>query len=310
MVGCRFEVGGDWFNYFDYLDEVAGSSLSEVLTSTEPGYRLLNWLSLNLGWGIIGVNAIGGSLFALGVTVFCRSLARPWLALTIAVPYLVIVVGMGYSRQGIALALAMIGLAALQKGTIWKFVVWVVAGAMFHRTAVLLLPIAAFVRSERRSIQILWIGVATTMAYALFLADSAEDLYANYVEAEYQSEGALIRLFMNAVPALVLLLGPKVFKSLPGVRVWRIFSLLSLVLLGVYAATPASTAVDRVALYMLPLQLVVFSYLPDAIHGVGRRQLAFAIILYYACALFVWLVFATHSEYWLPYRFYPLEALP
>ena len=31
--------------------------------------------------------------------------------------------------------------------------------------------------------------------------------------------------------------------------------------------------------------------------------------MYYSAVLFVWLNFATHSQYWLPYRFYPLELL-
>ena len=31
-----------------------------------------------------------------------------------------------------------------------------------------------------------------------------------------------------------------------------------------------------------------------------------AVMLYSAAVLFVWLGFATHAQYWLPYRFYPL----
>jgi hypothetical protein len=33
------------------------------------------------------------------------------------------------------------------------------------------------------------------------------------------------------------------------------------------------------------------------------------ILLYYGVVLFVWLNFATHAQYWLPYRFYPLEGV-
>jgi hypothetical protein len=33
------------------------------------------------------------------------------------------------------------------------------------------------------------------------------------------------------------------------------------------------------------------------------------VIIYYAVVLFIWLNFANYSAYWLPYRFYPLEAL-
>ena len=310
MVGYRFEVGGDWFNYFDYLDAVSGSSVMELLSGPEPSYRLLNWISLQMGWDIIGVNAMSGFLFALGLAAFCQDLKRPWLALTVAVPYLTVVVAMGYTRQGLALAFAMLGLKALQRRSVWKFVFWVVIGATFHRTAVLLLPIAAFVQSKRRLIQIAWVGVATVAAYFLILADSTENLYTNYVETEYQSEGAFIRLFMNAVPAVLLLVKWKKFKLLPGVDLWRIFALLSLLLLAVLFLTPASTAVDRIALYMLPLQLVVFSALPDAVSGreAGRRQIALGIVVYYALVLFVWLMFGTHAVYWLPYRFYPTEV--
>jgi hypothetical protein len=309
MVGYRFEVGGDWWNYANFLDQLAGSTLPEVLTSTEPGYQLLNWLSLALGWDLVAVNAMGGLIFAAGLGIFCRSLPRPWLALSVAVPYLVIVVGMGYSRQGIALAFVMLGLLALQRQSPWKFVLWVVLGATFHRTAVLLLPLGAFVQSRHRGVQILSVIVASIGAYYLMLAESTESLYANYVEAEYQSEGALVRLLMNAVPALLLLLGWRKFKSLPGASLWRTCAVVSLLLVVVLLVTPSSTAVDRLALYMLPLQLVVFSALPDTLtaRGSTRQQLAATILVYYGCVLFVWLMFSHHAEYWIPYRFYPLE---
>jgi hypothetical protein len=311
MVGYRFEVGGDWWNYLDLLDQVTGSSLLEVLTSPEPGYGLVNWLSLQFGWDIVAVNAMGGAIFAAGLAIFCRSLPRPWLGLTVAVPYLVIVVGMGYSRQGIALSFVMLGLLALQRQSVWKFVLWIALGATFHRTAVLLLPIGVFVQSKQRVVQIICVIAASVGAYFLVLADSTETLYTHYVEAEYQSEGALVRLLMNAVPALLLLIGWNRFKTIPAAGLWRAFAVLSVFLLVVLFLSPSSTAVDRLALYMLPLQLVVFSSLPDTFtpRGSTRQQLAAVILVYYGCVLFVWLTFSTHAEYWVPYRFYPLELV-
>jgi hypothetical protein len=65
-----------------------------------------------------------------------------------------------------------------------------------------------------------------------------------------------------------------------------------------------STALDRVALYFIPLQLVSFSYLPDAIGRSGglNQVIVAGILIYYAAAMFIWLNFATHSGYWLPYQ--------
>jgi hypothetical protein len=90
LIGFRYEVGGDWFNYVFILDNVAGLMLDEVFLLSDPGYQLLNWLSLELDWDIFGVNLMAGAIFAIGLVVFCRNLPRPWLALAVAVPYLVI----------------------------------------------------------------------------------------------------------------------------------------------------------------------------------------------------------------------------
>lgn len=311
FIGYRVEVGGDWFTYLGNLDAVAHISLQEVLTFADPGYYLLSWISVQLGWGIIGVNVMGAVIFVLGLGFFCRSLARPWLALTVAIPYMVIVVAMGYTRQGIALALAMMGLAALARGSVLRFIVWVVLGATFHKTAVLLVPVGALAQTDRRAWQVIWVLAASVLAYLLLLADSTEMMYANYVEAQYASDGAFIRLLMNLFPGILLLLFYKRFRRTAGFSpVWLWFALLSVALIVVLELTDASTAVDRVGLYLLPFQLMVFSALPDAFADRGPSQFwAGLILFYYAAVQFVFFNFATHSEYWLPYRFFPLEQI-
>ena len=36
--------------------------------------------------------------------------------------------------------------------------------------------------------------------------------------------------------------------------------------------------------------------------GRGLRNWVMAVVAYYTAVLFVWLNFATHSQYWLPYQ--------
>lgn len=312
FVGYRFEVGGDWFNYARHVDWVGDLQLSTLLLLPDPGYQLINWISSQLGWGLIGVNVIGACIFTVGLIAFCRAMPRPWLTLAVAIPYLVIVLGMGYTRQGIALSFGMLGLLALLRHSTAWFVVWVLLGTTFHMSAVLLLPIAALTRTKNRYWTALWVGVVAAGAYVVFVADSVDRLYTSYIEAEYQSEGALVRLLMNALPAVILLTWRRYFKfSSVEASLWQWFAVISLVLLGVYFLLPFSTAVDRVGLYMLPLQLVVFSRLPNVLGKQnGGRGIWIALVLgYYFAVQFVWLNYATHAQYWLPYRFYPLETL-
>lgn len=311
LVGWRHEVGGDWVNYLGSFEVVSFESQFADWWFNDPGYRLLEWMSMKADWGVHGVNLVGGAIFSYGLVVFCRHLPRPWLALTVAVPYLVIILGMGYSRQGIALGCVMLGLVALGNANLRTFVLWTVLGASFHKSALLLLPVAALVASQQRLYTVLWTGVVFAVAYTVLLEDKVESLKVGYLEAEYQSEGALIRLLMNALPAAVLLWKRERFAvTLPQGRLWFWFALGAIGLLGLYLVSPSSTAIDRVGLYLLPLQLMVFAHFPEVM---GRRRgnnqtWVVVVLAYYAVVEFVWLNYATHAFAWIPYQWYPLVS--
>ena len=139
-------------------------------------------------------------------------------------------------------------------------------------------------------------------AWDLLLADSQANLWKNYVELQMQSEGAKIRVLMNFLPAILLLIYRKEWKqSYSDYSFWIWIALGSI--MSLFLVSYATTAVDRIALYFIPLQLVVFSRLPY----LARKQLSpeyikVLIILLYAAVLFVWLFFAGHSHCWIPYK--------
>jgi len=305
IIGFRYEVGGDWGNYFRYLFGAANLNFSDLGGLEDPGYWALNILSVKLGFGITGVNTFGAFIFSIGLVVFCRSLPRPWLALACAMPYLVTVVAMGYTRQAIALGLLMIGLVMLGRQRFVFFTLWVLAGALFHKSAVVLIPIAALTISKNRFFTLSLVAAATALGYVTLLADSAAHLIDNYVDENIESAGALIRLTMNAIPAFIFLLYRKRFAlSSAENKLWLILSLMAVGMFLAFFPTNLSTALDRMALYIIPLQLMVFAHLPDAIGVFGRRNQAIValILFYYAMILFVWLNFADHSHRWVPYQ--------
>jgi len=311
MIGLRHEVGGDWWNYLGHIEMVA-APLQEALSEGDPAYSLLNWLAAETGLGVYFVNTVCAVLFAWGLVAFCRAQPRPWLALVVAVPYLVTVVAMGYTRQGTAIGLAMLGLVALSDRKTLRFVVFVVLAAAFHKSAVILMPLAILAGTKRRIWTAFWVGLSSLLFYVLLLQESVEVLKINYLEAEYQSQGAAIRVAMNAVPAVLFLWFRRRFVMPQEERTfWIWMSLVALVFVVLLAVLPSSTAVDRVALYWIPLQLFVLSRLPDAIgkpNGLNSL-LVKGVVAYSAAVLFVWLFFADHAFAWLPYQFYPLVSL-
>lgn len=307
LMGFRHDVGGDWGSYEGHFNRVSVLSLSDVLRYGDPGYYLLNWSVAKLGGSVYWVNFVCASALMAGTMQFCRRQPKPWLALAVAVPYMLVVVGMGYTRQSVALGFVLLALVALGDTRLRVFVIWVAIGATFHKSAVLLLPIAALAAIRNRFLKAGMVGVVTVLLYYLLLADSTEALWENYVVAEYQSEGGAIRVAMNALPALIFLWwGRRLTTTRAEHKLWLWMCLLAL------ACVPlvflSSTAVDRVALYLIPVQIFVFSRLPSLASGrQGRSFLVLAVAVFYALVLFVWLNFAIHAQYWLPYQFMPLD---
>jgi hypothetical protein len=109
---------------------------------------------------------------------------------------------------------------------------------------------------------------------------------------------------MNAVPAVILIVfRDRLFYTQAEKKLWLWMAIFSLVT--VPLITVSSTAVDRIALYFIPIQLFVFSRIPFLVKRLGDRQLLVAgVVAYYALVQFVWLNYAAHALYWLPYRNY------
>ena len=199
--------------------------------------------------------------FSVGLVQFCRAQPIPWLALAVAVPYLVIVLGMGYTRQGIALGLAMLGLTSLRKNLTWHFLAWVLLGATFHKTAVLLLPIAALASTKDRIWTAVWVVIVTIGAYFLFLAESVDSLYANYLEREYQSEGALVPIADELIASSVTTrLAPSLSVAKIGrILVALVFNYLSGVVCCVLLLTVFDCRRPRCTVYASSTDRSVFS---------------------------------------------------
>ena len=310
MVGLRHQVGGDWASYMSIVEASTNLSLAEAIGSNyrDPADMFLNWVAAQSGLGLYLVNSVYGTMFTWGLLVFCREQPRPWLALTVAVPYLITVVAMGYARQGVAIGMVMLGLVALTKQSIFKFLFWVALAAIFHKSAVILVPLAVLAGTGRRLWMLLWVGFTAILLFGLLLQESVDHLVAGYIDFQYDSAGAAIRIAMNAIPAVLFLLFRKRFQMPPAQRsFWTWMSLGALAFVLLLYVSPSTTAVDRVALYWIPLQLFVWSRIPDAMGrpGAANAVWVYAVVAYSAVVYFVWLFFATHSLYWLPYQFYP-----
>jgi hypothetical protein len=308
MIGLRYQVGGDWWTYMDIFKRIEHSSLIDALAVQEPGFSFVNWIVARAGLEIWAVNLICGGIFIYGLYVFGKTQPNPWLVFVVAVPYLVIGVGMGYTRQAVAIGLSMIGLVAVSKGSLARFVFWTLLAGLFHRSAVILIPIVLLSYSRNR-LEAILIGVAAVVLGYFVSTGGLEKLERGYLNQVYQAQGAGIRLSMNLVPSVIYLLFARRFTADPVERTtWRTMAILGVLAFAFWLRIESTVLIDRLALYLIPLQLYVLARFPTAFARKGQASpvLVLAVIAYSAAVEFVWLVFANHSKYWIPYRIYPL----
>jgi len=313
FIGLRHEVGADWDGYLNIFENTKDESFLLVLLFKDPAYTLINWLGSFFRDGIYIVNLVCGILFTFGLMSFCRNQPRPWLTLTVALPYLVMVVAMGYTRQAVAIGLVMLAISRLQSRGLGHYVFLIILAALFHRSAIIALFFALFVRSNRsRVLVFVGIGLMLILLINFLLINQLDYFESNYLDVNLDSAGASLRLIMGFIPiVLFLLLQKKYSLDSKTKNYWLSMAWTAFIFIPIFMFSPSSTAVDRVFLYWYPLQLYIFARLPDAFGIVGQPNLFWVvlIILYSISVMMVWLLFANFSSYWLPYRFYPLEIL-
>ena len=303
FTGLRHHVGGDWNNYLRmFHTTVPYLSYDLAFNHDDPGFWLLSYWMYDIGWGLYGTNFIASVIFITGLFSLLKETPSPWLGLTVAFPYLIIVVSMGYTRQAIAIGFIMWGITYLRKGKFYRFILAVFFAVTFHKTAILMIGIAVFNKGKGKFFKFLAIGIIAIGMWNAFLAEAQADLMVNYVDAKMQSSGAMIRVIMNVIPALLLILLRKRWKKeFNDYSFWFIIALGSIASL--FLVQFASTAVDRIALYFIPIQVIVFSRIVLLLKNkIQASIIKLLVVGYYFAVLNAWLLFGAFSGWWLPYR--------
>lgn len=319
FIGFRDGIGGDWANYLSHYERLADSSLLESLSHRSVGYGLINWSFSHLSIGIYGVNAFCAALFVFGLDRFCWKQPSPWLAWLVLTPYLIFVVGTGYTVQSVAIAFILWGFSELASRKIGRFALLTLIAAIFHKSALVSLVFLGPLILSKDSRDKLWLWLRgksltrqkksllavlglTTVLVVIVSVPGIIQSFENYIKQDYyRSEGAFIRTAMTAVPAIVwiaLFLGSPEKRLFSTVWVWIAASAILMV--------PGSlifpTVADRLALYLIGVQPYVYCRLPLFFKAqAGRGAILSGIILIHAMVIWIWFSFAEHAHFWKPY---------
>jgi len=310
FVGFRYEVGGDWYAYLEHYKEISFDDIWFFISSWDPGYVIVEYISKYLGLGIVGVNTLCAiiffSCFFYFIKVFKIKLSY---ALLIAYPYLILVVLNGYSRQGVAIGLGMLFISLIYQKKFFKSFLSLFFAVLFHKTAVILslLYLYVFLHSKNKFIyKLLTLSIVFIFIFFIYKLYILEwmSLIKHYAIEKMQSTGGVIRISINVIAASLLLFFSKRYKKVyDDYNIWMFFGYMSYFMLFTALFFKTTTIADRLCLYFYPLQIVIF---PRILALFKAREMKyiffFALICFYSFVLLVWLLFAQHREAWIPYK--------
>jgi len=268
---------------------------------------MLNYYVNLLGGDIYLVNLICALIFVYGVWRFAFLQPNPWLVLIISIPFLTHIVAMGYTRQSVAVGFIFVAIANLQQQKNLWFWIQIFLAAIFYKISAVFI-LLGIMQSNRIDIYIKMI-ILLSFAVIIYtvLQSKLATFYNSYIAVSESgkqfmvSTGAIPRVLMNVIPATILLLNLKNLQIEENIK--RLFILMSLAVLITFPLVFwRSTPIDRIHIFLIPVQLMVFSRLSLLVKEAYLKQtLVFGIVISYAFVLFVWFNFARTLRKWIPY---------
>lgn len=307
FIGLRHNVGGDWGAYLMDFEAIPTRNFWNDILSSDTGYVILEYISYYLGLGIYGVNTLCAIIFLSCFFYFIKTfkIKLPY-ALLIAYPYLIMVVVNGYSRQGVAVGLGMVFISLLYKGKLFKSLIFFILAVSFHKSAIVLsILYLSKLKINIKSILFAIILITLIVLFYFIFQEKIQWIYTQYTKQKY-SAGALIRIAINLVAGISLVVFSKQYKKLYDDYNIHFLIFIISVISFLLAATSRNitTIVDRLILYLYPFQIIIFPRIFYIIYRMdkylGYLYFIFLILLF-SGVLFVWLFFAHHRKYWIPY---------
>ena len=252
----------------------------------------------------------GASIFFYYLFKFARNHSRPLLLIALVFPILVIQLSMSGLRQALAVAFLMGALDAFLHAKRLQVVLYILIGASFHQSLVILLPLALMVGRSYSFARVVGAIVILMPIAAYMLSGRAEVYQDRYIEEIYgsmESSGAIFRLGLMVITAIIFELNTRrMARMYPNeYNLMRLFALVSFALIPVMLIN--TVALHRLIFYVVPMQAYILAALPRAMFT-NRQSIRLAelgAVAMYAAYILVWFSASRHANIcYVPYQSY------
>lgn len=317
FIGLRTEIGCDWNQYVVNFELLSSKSWLEIIKNNhnsfnDIGYSIINKaLSYKFNFEILVF--IFSIFFSLPLFVLCKELNRPYLALSIAYPYFVVVVGMGPIRQAAAIGFVILAILSVIKNKQISYFVFISIASLLHFSAIIFSFLTiCFTNYLPKKKLFIFLKIFFFLIIIIFVLHNFETFYFkiyHYVKI-YNENGfginkansAYFIWLINILPTSIYIANISKFKFTKNIHRIIIFFFIYKILLFLLLFLNNVLAY-RLLLYCFPISIYITSNLPEKkIFNIESKYLTSTIIVLSLTTLLLWLKFANHSYCWLPYK--------
>tara|TARA_Y100000768_G_C23921031_1_gene654951 strand:- start:219 stop:1292 length:1074 start_codon:yes stop_codon:yes gene_type:complete len=313
FIGLRHEVGGDWINYQLSYAYITKQNFKEFISSSvnynEFGYKLIIFICNQLSnkYMFYISNYISAFIFLFFYINFIKNFNYKSLLFFFSIPYLIIVVSMGYTRQSIAIGFLLFGLLNLKKNQDIKFIFIILLGSMFHKTILFGLTFLVIKHLNFKKDKIYLILLLIFFILIPLYINNFIELASNFLsQKKIETTGATIRLFINFLIAIIYFYIRKGWDNSFYNKKLMDYSMSLMIIFfffSFFLAGPIISAFDRISVYLFPFNLIVISNLITRINSNnGKVFCGFIVILFSYLFFLIWANYGGYSHHWFPYQ--------
>lgn len=319
-AGFRNEVGGDWdsylLNFIGYTNINFYDAYYQIrnnLFNIDPAFYLLNIVINKLGLSIHFVNFSASIIFCLGLFKFISILNRPLLGLLNAYPFYFVIVSMGFTKQSIALGIIFYSIERFSFNKYNQTFLLIFLSCLFHKSAFIfyfIFFVIYIITNNKGLIFNFFIGcffLFFNLIIFYFFSDIILGKFDNYLIENYDASGIYLRLIYLFIGILITFVC--IFKADDLKYSFKVFLIISicfaLILVSLLFFFDGSTFVDRMLIYFMFFNIYGLSSMPIILNKFIPSVLTtILIIIFNFFYLYIWFIFANHSDSWLPYSNY------
>jgi len=306
ITAFRWEVGCDWYGYWNQFSIVASSPDFNFLNAKrDQGWwyllSLIDWLGFD--YPVIYVPA--AFAFFWGAHRMAYRQPDPLAFLILLVPLLIVGIAMSGVRQGIATGFAMLAFLSFIDGQRLKFVMWICIGTLFHSSIFIFITLLPLIGS---SITLYRIASAALFSVPIFIiisnSEVSEEAINRYVSSGRDAFGAVFRVgFIAGSGILFFVFFKKKWKEFFPEDYVLVTVSSSLMIFLFFVLSISTIIADRFAYYLIPIQAMIFARLPYLRLGKSSQTVNLMTWTSVVILFGVWTAYSWHFQRcYVPYQ--------